>query len=229
MRPAALCLAACALSPVPALAAPEDMPTPRAVEQGSAVLYTGLGLSRVSTDYSNLSDALNLGLFAGAQVPYLSWLSGEVDFSFTVAPGNNHGTRNVAVGGGTACTLPPSTLDPDGFPDGCDAANTRPAPGTTASQNDLQMTNLAAFAVLRTPGRVFAVAKYGYRYLNTSIDEIDAGDQTGTAYSVGAGWRWRAGLSKFEAAYTRYSEHLDYLTVGVAYGFGALPESGPRR
>lgn len=235
MRPVFLGLAACALGlgSWPVLAQDDDYgmdaPAPKAVEQGNAALYTGLGLSRVSTDFRNLSDAINLQMFAGVQVPVLTWLSGEVDFSFTVAPGNNHGTRNVSTTGGTPCTLPPSMLDPDGTPDGCDAASTEPEPGTTASQNDLQMTNLGAFAVLRTPGRLFAVARYGYRYVNTSIDEIDEDDRLGMAYSVGAGWRWRAGLSRFELAYTRYSEHLDYLGIGIAYGFGTMPESGGRR
>lgn len=231
MRPIVLCLAACALAPAAARAAGEDPagtdPAPKAVEIANSALYTGLGLTRVSTDFSNLSEALNLDMFAGIQVPYLSWLSGEVTFSFTVAPGNNHGNENVAVGSGQPCTLPPSTVDPDGFPDGCDVNSTEPAPGTTASQNDLQMTNLGAFAVLRTPGKLFVMGKYGYRYLNTSIDEIDGSDQTGTAYSFGGGYRWRQGLSRFELGYTRYSEHLEYLGIGLAYGFGTTPESGP--
>lgn len=227
MRPAVLCLAACALGPGAAMAAAD--PAPKAVEIGNSALYTGLGLTRVSTDFENLSEALNLEAFAGVQVPYLSWLSGEVDFSFTVAPGNNHGTRNVSTAGTTPCTLPPSTVDPDGFPDGCDAANTQAAPGTTASQNDLQMTNLGAFVVLRTPGKLFVMGKAGYRYLNTSIDEVERDDQTGIAYSVGGGYRWRQGLSRFEAGYMKYSEHLDYLGIGIAYGFGTTPESGPGR
>ena len=223
MRPVVLCLSACALGAAAGSARGQVDGAPPALEERNSIFYAGLGLSSISSDFNNLSNATNLDMLAGAHVPRLTWLSGEMALSFTVAPGNNHGPRSASTGG-TPCSVPPSLLDPDGTPDGCDSGATTTAdPGATGSQNDLQMTNLGAFAVLRTPGPVFALARYGYRYINTSIAEIQHDDQTGTAYSVGAGYRWGAGLSKFELAYTKYSRHLDYFGLGIAYGFGGLP------
>lgn len=195
-------------------------------EERDANLYTGLGLSWVSTDFTNLSEAVNLNLTGGAHLPWLTWLSGEVEISFTVSPGTNHGGHTVETPGET-CVVPPSQLDPDGMPDGCGVPTSSPAPGTTASSNDLQMTNVGAFTVLRTPGPVYAMGRFGYRYINSSIRELDD-DKIGPAWSGGAGYRWRAGLSKFEVGYTRYSEHIDYLGVAVVYGFGgSAPEIKP--
>jgi hypothetical protein len=195
---------------------------PAPLEERTAVLYTAIGLHQVSTDFTNLSDALNMSVLAGAHLPWLTWLSGEAEFSFTVAPGNNHG-GSALNNPGEACIVEPSMLDPDGTPDGCGQATTTPVPGTTRSQNDLQMTNLGGFLAARTPGPVYALARYGYRHITSSIAEIQE-DKTGPAYTVGAGYRWRAGLSKFELAYSHYSEHLDYLGLGVVYGFGASAE-----
>lgn len=207
---------------VPGSSAPEPA-GPAPAEERSALLYTGVGLSRVSADFTNLSDALNMNLLAGAHLPWLPWLSGEAEFSFTVSPGNNHGSRTVMVGA-TPCTVPPSMLDPNGTPDDCENDGTSVAqPGTTVSQNDLQMTNVGGFLALRTPGKVYAMGRYGYRHVTSSIDEIQD-DEIGIAYTLGAGYRWRAGLSKFELVYTRYSEYLDYIGLGVVYGFGASAE-----
>ena len=200
-------------------------------EERDAVIFAGIGLSKVRADFSNVSDAINLDLAAGAHVPVLTWLSGEIDFSFTVAPGNNHGVQTTMTG--TPCTVPPSPLDPNGTPDGCDPNATTPptavlVPGTTRSENDLQMTNIGAFAALRTPGRFYVLGKYGYRYINCSLDEIQHGsDQDGWAWSYGAGWRWGVGLAGVELAYTRYSSQLEYVGLALAYGFGASPGAGP--
>jgi hypothetical protein len=74
---------------------------------------------------------------------------------------------------------------------------------------------------------VYLVGKYGYRYINCSIDEIRNGDdQYGTAYTFGGGYRWGIGLSGLELAYTKYSSQLDYYGFNVAYGFGASPDAG---
>jgi hypothetical protein len=216
MRLSVLLISAAMASP--AMAAVPEPEGPQPVEEKDAVLYGGLALSRVSADFSNLSDAYNMNIAAGGHLPWLTWLSGEAEFSFTIVPGNNNhdGTSSTI----TPCTVPPSMLDPDGTPDGCGTEVVTAVPGATASRNDLQMTNLGAFLVLRTPGRVYGVGRVGYRYLNTSIAEVEDDDEYGPAYGFGAGYRWRAGLSKFELMYTRYSEHLEYLGLGVVYGFG---------
>lgn len=191
-------------------------------QERRAATYTGLGLSRVSTDFHNLDDAVNLDLALGLRLGVLSWFSGELDLSFTVIPGDNTGPQPCSTTAGT----PPSVLDPDGEP-----GTTSCAAGTyTQSANDLQMTNIGVFGVLRTPGTLYLLGRGGYRFINSSIDEIqDGGDRRGTAYSLGAGWRWGEGLSGLELAYTRYSSQLDYIGVNVAYGFGASSEllSGP--
>jgi hypothetical protein len=220
MRLSVLLISAAMASP--AMAAVPEPEGPQPVEEKEAVLYGGLALNRVSADFTNLSEGLNLNVAAGAHLPWLTWLSGEVEFSFTVAPGNNnHGGTTSST---TPCTIPPSTLDPDGTPDGCGTEVVTATPGATTSRNDLQMTNLGAFLVLRTPGRVYGMGRAGYRYVNTSIDEIQDDDEFGPAYGFGAGYRWRAGLSKFELTFTQYSEHLQYLGIGVVYGFGGSAE-----
>lgn len=189
-------------------------------EERRAVTYTGLGLSRVSTAFDNLEDAVNLDLGLGARLPWLGWLSAEADLSFTVVPGENRGPQPCTTTGAT----PPSLLDPDGDPGSTDCA-----PGAfSRSQNDLQMTNVGAFLVMRTPGRLYLTGRGGYRFINASIDEIqDGGDRRGAAYAGGLGWRWGEGLSGIELAYTRYSSQLDYLGLNVAYGFGASSELLP--
>ena len=222
--------AACALVLGAPAAAQDEQPAggPRIADERTASLYTGLGLSRVETVFSNVSPAWNLDVTAGMFVPKLTWLSGELDLSFTVNPGNNKGME-VVSSGGTPCTLPPTILDPDGTPNGCDAgAVFTPRPGTTATQNELQMTNIGAFAVLRTPGPVYALAKYGYRYINASLPEIqDGDDQQGTAWTAGAGYRFGRALSQIEFAYTDYSSQLEYWGLNFAYGFGASPDTAP--
>lgn len=189
-------------------------------EERRAVMYTGLGLSRVSTDFDNLDDAVNLDLGLGARLPWFGWLSVEADLSFTVVPGENRGPRPCTTTGAT----PPSLLDPDGDP-----GDTTCAPGFfSRSRNDLQMTNVGAFLVARTPGKLYLTGRGGYRFINASIDEIqDGGDRRGMAYSGGLGWRWGEGLTGVELAYTRYSSQLDYLGLNVAYGFGASSELLP--
>ena len=228
MRRVVLCCCACVLVPAWAEAQGSGPPAgmPMSVDERNAVLYGGLGLSWVSADFENLSSALNLDLSVGAHLPMARWLSGEVDLSFTVLPGANAGTRTTTTGD-TACVVPPSMLDPDGTPDGCGTDGVTVAePGQTRSQNDLQMTNIGVFAAVRTPGKAYALGKYGWRYINASIDELHDDDRAGPAYALGGGYRWGAGLSQLEVAYTRYSSQIDFFGLNVAYGFGATPDSG---
>jgi len=220
MRLCVLLIIAAMASPAVAEVPEPEGPQPR--EEREAVLYGGLGLSSVSSDYSNLSEAINMHMAVGAHLPWLTWLSGEVEFSFTVDPGDNESagtTRTV-----TPCTVPPSMLDPDGTPDGCGQEVVTAVPGAAATRNDLQMTNLGGFLVVRTPGKVYGVGRVGYVNVNSSIEEINTDDETSVAYTFGAGYRWKGGLSKFELLYTNYSSHLEYLTLGIVYGFGGSAE-----
>lgn len=207
---------------LPARASTSEPTGPQPREEREAVLYGGLGISGVSSDFSNLSEAINMHIAAGAHLPWLTWLSGEAEFSFTVAPGDNHNdgtTRTV-----TPCAVPPGMLDPDGTPDGCGEEVVTAVPGAAATRNDLQMTNLGGFLVMRTPGKVYGIGRAGFVNVNSSVEEINTDDETSVAYGVGAGYRWRAGLSKFELLYTHYSSHLEYLTLGMVYGFGGSAE-----
>jgi hypothetical protein len=77
------------------------------------------------------------------------------------------------------------------------------------------------FAVLRSQGQFYAVGKLGYRFINSSIEEIQEGDdKSGTAYAGGGGYRWGKSLSGVELMYTKYSDQIDYIGFNVAYGFG---------
>lgn len=192
--------------------------------------FAVIGLSRLSADLDNVGDAVNLDVSLGLRGFW--WLSLEGVASITVAPGSNDGPRSVTVGG-TPCTTPPTpVIDPDGTPDGCDPEATEdptvePVPGSTASSNRLQTTNFGVFAVLRSPGRVYGVGKYGYRLINSSVPEIQQGDdRMGTAYTLGAGYRWGVGLSSVEVTYTEWSEQLETVGLSLAYGFGASPGAG---
>lgn len=181
-------------------------------DDDNAVSYSSVGLTRVSADFDNLKEAINLDFGIGIRVPTINWISAEINFSQTIIPGENTGQPSSGLGGGGACgglLQPPC---PSGG--GSQGNNTR-------TSDDLGMTNLGVFAVLRSPGQFYAVGKLGYRYINSSIPEIqEGGDKSGTAYGAGIGYRWGKSLSGVEILYTKYSEQLDYLGFNIAYGFG---------
>lgn len=187
-------------------------------EEARAISYGGIGLSRVSADFQNVEDATNLELIVGLRVPYFSWISAEIDGSFTVLPGKN--------GAGANCRTIPATPPPP-LGTGQPARTECEAGRFTRTTNEFQMSNIGLFGTVRTPGSLFLVGKYGYRLLNTSIPEIQESDDTdGTAWTAGAGFRWNQGLSGLELTYTDYSEDIDYYSLALAYGFGASPGRG---
>lgn len=189
-------------------------------EEDRAVSYASVGVSYVSTMVQNVSEAVNLDGTLGLRIPGLTWISGEIVGSFTVVPGKYRGPQS--------CTSrEPSPPPPLGSGD---AGGTDCEPGIfTRSTNDFQMTNAAALAVLRTPGVVYVVGKGGYRIINSSIPEIQEGDdRDGPTWTAGAGFRWNQGLSSLEATYTEYSSQIDYYGLTVLYGFGASPGRGAR-
>jgi hypothetical protein len=187
-------------------------------EEESSVTYSGIGLSRVQTEFENLEDAVNLDLAIGMRVPAVRWIGAEINLSFTIVPGENTGAPPGVAGAEGTCFIDNPPTPPGCTPEGQGAAAT----GTyTRSQNDLQMNNVGVFVVLRSPTKFYALGKYGYRYINSSIEEIQQGDdKSGTAYAVGGGWRWGEGLSGVEIAYTKYSDQIDYWGFNIAYGFG---------
>lgn len=170
-------------------------------ERNESVTYSGIGLARVSTDFENLKDAVNLNFSIGFRVPTIDWIGAELELSTTVIPGENETTSQQ---GGSNCG---GVLQP-------------PCPsGDTQSGNDLQTNSAAVYAVLRSPGKFYGMAKYGYRYLNTSIDELQD-NRSGSAWGVGAGYRWGSTLSGVELYYTRLTPDVTFMGFALAYGFG---------
>jgi hypothetical protein len=182
-------------------------------EERGALLYLSFGVSHVSSTFANVKDAANVDVSLGAGLPwpYLDWFGAEIALAFTVLPGEHRGPQPCQEAGG----LPP--LSPGEVV--CEAGL------YTRSQNELQMTNLGAFGVLRTPGKFYVLGKYGWRYIASSIDEIQERDRDGPAWAAGAGWRFGYGrLTGLELSYSDYSEHLEMVTLALTHGFGAAPD-----
>lgn len=161
------------------------------------VTYSGIGLSRVSTDFDNIDAAVNLNAQLGLRVPTLDWISAEIDFTATIIPGENQGP---VTGSGCGGLLQP------------------PCPGSTTSRDDFAMNGIGVFAVLRSPGRFFATGKVGYRYLQSTLEELDE-ERSGSAWAVGGGWRWGESLSGVELLYSRYSGEVDFLGLALSFGY----------
>ena len=207
-------------------AAHADMPTGTAPgaasqEEREAGSYFGVGLARATAGYDNVDPALNIDFALGWRLPVARWVSGELDASYTVFPGEYRGARRCET---TDPSPPPplGTGDPGGTT--CESGK------FTRSENGLQMTNVGVFAAIRSPGRLYGVGKFGYRIVNVSLPEIQDGDDThGTAWTAGAGFRWSTGLAGAELTYTRVSDDIESVGVNIAYGFGASPGPGSAR
>jgi hypothetical protein len=172
-----------------------------------SVTYSGIGLTRVTTDFDNLKSAVNLNFVLGFRVPTFDIFGAEVEIGTTVIPGERKDIPQCSSGGG-----------PLG------GVTTQNCPGKyTQSQSDLQMNNIGVFGVLRSPGRFYAMGKYGYRYLNTSIDELSQ-NRSGAAWGLGGGYRWGESLSGVELFYTHFSQDVKYMGFSIAYGFGGSHE-----
>lgn len=173
--------------------------------ENSSVTFSGIGLTRASSDFNNLKPAINLNASIGFRIPTINIFAVELQISQTVIPGQNGGQQQCSSSGGG--------LLGGGGSSSC-------APGRyTSSQDDLQMNAIGVFAVARSPGRFYGLAQIGYRYLNTNIPELSE-DRSGNAYGAGAGYRYGKSLSGVEINYTRYSKDLNFLGFSIAYGFG---------
>ncbi|MGH8431710.1 MAG: hypothetical protein ACREUF_15040, partial [Solimonas sp.] len=97
-----------------------------------------------------------------------------------------------------------------------------PEPGggqnTTASNDDFAMNGIGVFAVLRSPTRFFGTAKYGYRYAQSTLRELDQ-ERSGAAWAIGGGWRWGESLSGVELLYTKYADGLDFISLALTFGY----------
>jgi hypothetical protein len=199
-----------------ALAAPGDSPImggkeggtdtrPTATDEDTAVTYSGIGLSRVTPGFDNLKTATNLDFGLGLRVPTINWVSAEINFDFTLIPGSNTSSSSGGGGGCGGLLQPPCGSGSGGK--------------FTSSQDDFQMQNIGANIVLRNPGRFYGMARYGWRYLQTTVPEMDS-ERSGTAYALGLGYRWGKGLSGVEVGYNHYASDLYGYGFNIAYAFG---------
>lgn len=180
----------------------------------SNVTYSSFGLTRASTDFDNLGKPINLSAVLGIRVPTLELISAEIDLSTTLIPGENDGrtASSGGLGGGGGGLLDPIL---GGGGDEGEA----PAGNFTQSSDDLLLNTIGVFGVLRSPGDFYAVGKYGFRYIQSSIQELQE-EASGTAYAIGGGYRYGSD-GGVELTYSKYSDFIDYISLVVTYGFGS--------
>ena len=188
-------------------------------DESRKVTYSSIGLTRASTDFDNLGEAINLSAVLGIRVPTVEFISAEIDLSTTLIPGENtlESSGVLGGGGGTPCVLP-------GVPPGCvdNGGGSAPTGNNTQSRDDLLLNTVGVFGVLRSPGTFYGVGKYGYRYIQSTIQELQE-EASGTAYALGAGYRYGSD-GGVEIMYTKYSDFIDYISLTVTYGFGGDDE-----
>lgn len=179
------------------------------------VTYSSIGLTRVSTDFDNLGKPINLSAVLGIRVPTLEFISAEIDLSTTLIPGENDG--RTASSGGTLGGGNGGILDPI-FGGGADDGGEAPVGNFTQRPDDLLLNTIGVFGVLRSPGDFYAVGKYGFRYIQSSLQEFQE-EASGKAYVLGGGYRYNED-GGVELTYSKYSDLIDYVSLVVTYGFG---------
>lgn len=184
-------------------------------ELDEQVFYSGMGITRAESDFANLGEAINLDVVLGFRIPTVKWFGIEIDIGQTIIPGENKTEEQSLGGGGNACLIDPSPLDPDGFPNGCTPSGSGGSPETVSQDPDeFGMQALGISAVIKTTGRFYVLGKYGYRYVATSIDELNE-SRSGNGLGLGVGYRWGKGLSGVELNYKELSEEID--AVGLTF------------
>jgi hypothetical protein len=156
------------------------------------VFYSGMGVGRVGTDYVNLGEAINLEGVIGFRIPTAPWFGLEIDIGQTIIPGENRPEVQSGCGG---------VLQP-------------PCPGATGDSDDLAMQALGLSLALKSTGRFYVTGKYGYRYLMTSIEELNE-KRSGTGFGIGVGYRWGRGQSGVELGYRQLGEDVD--AIGLTF------------
>ena len=168
--------------------------------QFSSATYTGLGGSRVSTDYDNLKDSINLDAIGGFRiVPDQKWgeLSAELNLSATVAPGKNDGTGSGGgpiIGGGGTCT-----------------GNCSQADGDFANQT------ISLTGVYRTPGRLYGIGVAGYGFSFTTVPEIEDGSRGSFNFGGGIGFRFGKETAAVELLYWQVRDELTSIGIRLIY------------
>lgn len=171
-----------------------------------SVTYSGIGLSKLSADFDNVKDAINLNVVIGFRIPTVNIFGIELELSSTVIPGQVDSQSCSTTGGGGGLPV---------IGGGGEGEET-----CTQSQNDFGTNGAGVYAVLRSPGKFYVMGKAGYRYVTTSLSELDE-ERSGNAYAGGLGYRWNLRKNNgFEFYYNKYAERLDFLGFSVSYGFG---------
>jgi len=99
---------------------------------------------------------------------------------------------------------------------------------TSGPDQHFNMQHGAVFGVLRSPGIVYGLGRVGYQYISTGLDALD-GHHSGTAWSLGAGWRFRPkSAAGVELLYTRVTNDVHYWGLRLNYGFGAAKQPEDR-
>lgn len=190
---------------------------PEARASSDSVTFSGGGLSKVSADFKNVKDAVNLDAVIGFRIPTVQWFSVELNISQTVVPGDitaacvpRNATPGTPAGPGG---IPPATP-------GTPAVTCSGTDTSTDNRQDFQAFVFGAFASVRTPGKFYGLGKIGYRTVNSSLDEHQE-ERSGSSYGVGVGYRWDPRSQKgAELVYTKHGDLFDGIGFNINYGFG---------
>lgn len=177
------------------------LPPPEEEREELPTTYSNIGLQRVTTDFDNVDDAVNLDItMIGFRVPTVPWFGIELNLGFTMIPGEVTEAQPAPQANCGGLLQPPCQTN------------------TTESVDDFGVTTVGAFGVLRSQGKFFVMGKYGYRYLNTNLPELQE-NKSGNAWGTAVGYRWNKKGSFAEFGYTKYSEEIDALGFLLSYTY----------
>jgi hypothetical protein len=163
-------------------------------ELDEQVFYSGFGVARAEADFVNLGAATNLEAVMGFRIPTVPWFGIELDIAQTIIPGETRPEVQPAQNCG-------GLLEP-------------PCPGATNDPDEFAMQALGISAAIKSSGRFYFMAKYGYRYAYTSIEELNE-NRGSNGFGAGVGYRWGKGLSGVELAYKQLGEDID--AIGLTF------------
>jgi hypothetical protein len=175
-------------------------------ELDERVFYSGMGIARASSEFQNLGDAINLDVVLGFRIPTAPWFGLEIDIGQTIIPGENKGPPDPGSPGTPDVNCPGPLCVPGTPP-------TPPENGTN-DPDEFGMQALGISAVLKSPGRFYVTGRYGYRYIATSIEELNE-KRSSNGVGFGLGYRWGKGLSGVELTYKELAEDVD--SVGLTF------------
>ncbi len=188
--------------------------------------YSAIRLGSVEADFSNIDRAFNLGFTLGIRIPGLEisgteFLSAEIDLSSTLIAGENSGG---AGGLGNNCDNGGGSDDGGGLGGigdliggGGDGGGGGGDSCSASSDNDdLRLNSVAVFAKARTPGRFYGLARLGYRFVESTINELED-EQTGSAWGLGGGYQYSESGGAVELGYTQYGSDLSFIELVISY------------